>query len=303
MRITEQAPSPSTRSRQRAAVSAPVVEWQNGESRLVEDHLAAEEPLEIRVDGVPVSVTMRTPGDDRELAAGFLYTEGIIQGAEELAHIGPASESPRCNVVEARLAAGARFDPSSLQRHFFASSSCGICGKATIAAIRQRHLQPAADTIRLTVDVLSRMPDVLRASQEVFARTGGLHAAALFDEGGAMLAVREDIGRHNAVDKLAGWALFEGRLPLTRSALLVSGRGGFEIVQKAVAAGIPILACISAPSSLAVQLAREMNVTLVGFLRGTRFLVYSGEERIAGAILFPPSPGGPPAADSRRETS
>jgi FdhD protein len=186
-------------------------------------------------------------------------------------------------VIEALLAAGAPFDPSGLQRHFFASSSCGICGKATIAAIRRQLLAPAGGAMRLTADVLCGMPGALHAAQEVFARTGGLHAAALFNEEGTLLAVREDVGRHNAVDKLVGWALVEGRLPLAGSVLLVSGRGGFEIVQKAVAAGVPIVACISAPSSLAVQLAREMHVTLVGFLRGRRFLVYSGNDRIVAA--------------------
>jgi FdhD protein len=283
MRITEQAPPPAADSQPRAAVAAPVVEWRDGECRPLEDHVAGEEPLEIRVNGVPVSVTMRTPGHDEELAAGFLYTEGLIKGPAELAHVRPASRSSRCNVIEALLAAGAPFDPSGLQRHFFASSSCGICGKATIAAIRRQLLPPAGGAMRLTADVLCGMPGALHAAQEVFARTGGLHAAALFNEEGTLLAVREDVGRHNAVDKLVGWALVEGRLPLAGSVLLVSGRGGFEIVQKAVAAGVPIVACISAPSSLAVQLAREMHVTLVGFLRGRRFLVYSGNDRIVAA--------------------
>ena len=185
----------------------------------------------------------------------------------------------------ATLAASHGHDLERLRRHFFASSSCGVCGKATIDAVRSRTLTAPNANFRLRADVLTRLPETLRESQDVFDRTGGLHGAALFDSHGTLLVAREDIGRHNAVDKVIGWAFLEGRVPLSTVALLVSGRGGFEIVQKAVAAGVPIVACVSAPSSLAVQLAREMRQTLVGFLRGERFVVYSGEQRITPVIL------------------
>lgn len=262
------------------SVDVPVTEWRAGACRTLQDHVTREEPLEIRINGTAVSVTMRTPGHDRELAAGFLYTEGIIRDAGELAAANHATNSPGCNVVEASLTSGVPFEPAMLQRHFFASSSCGICGKATIAAVRRRHLPQAGGNLPVSPEMLCRLPASLRDAQEVFSRTGGLHAAALFDRAGSLLVLREDVGRHNAVDKVVGWALLRGGLPLAGAVLLVSGRGGFEIVQKAVAAGIPVLACISAPSSLAVDLARETGQTLVGFLRGERFLVYSGHHRI-----------------------
>jgi len=185
--------------------------------------------------------------------------------------------------VRAEMAAGSAPDFEKMRRHFFAASSCGICGKASIDSVRSRTLEPPNPHFRLDAEVLLRLPEALRASQAVFGRTGGLHAAALFDSGGTLLVLREDIGRHNAVDKVVGWALLEGRLPLANSVLLVSGRGGFEIVQKAIVAGIPVVASVSAPSSLAVQLARELRLTLIGFLRGRRFVMYAGEERIAQA--------------------
>jgi FdhD protein len=181
----------------------------------------------------------------------------------------------RSNLVEVELKE-TEFDPGGLQRNFFAASSCGICGKASIDAIRRRDLAPLERGFRIGPELLCRLPEALRAEQAVFSRTGGLHAAALFDATGALLALREDIGRHNAVDKVIGWALLEGRLPLKTHVLMVSGRGGFEIVQKALAAAIPIVASVSAPSSLAVKLARELGLTLIGFLRGRRFVVYSG---------------------------
>jgi len=184
----------------------------------------------------------------------------------------------KSNPVEFELKE-AQFEPGGLQRNFFAASSCGICGKASIDAIRRRDLAPLGRGFRIDPELLCRLPEVLRSKQSVFSRTGGLHAAALFDRTGALLALREDIGRHNAVDKVIGWALLEGRLPLDSHVLMVSGRGGFEIVQKALAAGLPILASVSAPSSLAVKLARELGLTLIGFLRGRRFVVYSGEFR------------------------
>jgi FdhD protein len=257
-----------------------VWEWDDGTIRSVQDALAAEEPLEIRINGTPLTVTMRTPGHDLELAAGFLLTEGIIESGGQIAAIRSAApkNGARNNVVEIELQESG-FDRAALQRNFFAASSCGICGKASIESIRTRGLQPPNPELRFDPEVLCRLPDSLREEQAVFSRTGGLHAAALFDEAGALLAVREDIGRHNAVDKIAGWALLDGRLPLSTHVMMVSGRGGFEIVQKALAAGIPILASVSAPSSLAVKLARELGLTLVGFLRGRRFVVYSGAFR------------------------
>lgn len=253
-----------------------VTEWNDGAVHSQQDSLAAEEPLEIRVGGAPLTVTMRTPGNDRELAAGFLLTEGIIDTPDQLAGIRTATpdSAEKSNVVEAILN-DHEFDPKDLQRNFFAASSCGICGKASIQAIRNRGLRSPNRDFRIAPEVLCRLPEVLRTEQAVFDRTGGLHAAALFDAKGSLLVLREDIGRHNAVDKLVGWALLEGRVPLSTYVLLVSGRGGFEIAQKALAAGVPVLASVSAPSGLAVKLARELGLTVVGFLRGKRFVVYS----------------------------
>ncbi len=262
-----------------------VSEWDDGHLRRKDDYLAAEEPLEIRVGADPLSVTMRTPGHDRELAAGFLFTEGLIQRREQILNLEtaePHDGTNRGNLVEAELAPEAAPDFAKMKRHFFAASSCGICGKASIDSIRSHLLATPNADFRLDAELLITLPDALRSSQDVFQRTGGLHAAALFDAHGKLLVLREDIGRHNAVDKVIGWALLEGRVPLSDSVLLVSGRGGFEIVQKAIVAGVPIVASVSAPSSLAVQLARELHLTLIGFLRGRRFVIYSGEERMAG---------------------
>jgi FdhD protein len=262
-----------------------VVEWDEGKIHRKEDYLAAEEPLEIRVGDEPLSVTMRTPGHDLELAAGFLLTEGLVTGREQivsLENLVEDGEPHRGNVVRAVLAPESAPDFQKMRRHFFAASSCGICGKASIDSVRARTLEPPNPDFRLDAAVLLQLPDTLRASQAVFGRTGGLHAAALFNAKGQLLIVREDIGRHNAVDKVIGWALVDDRVPLRDSILLVSGRGGFEIVQKAIVAGLPVVASVSAPSSLAVQLARELRQTLVGFLRGRRFVIYAGEERIQG---------------------
>ncbi len=258
----------------------------------MQDSLAAEEPLEIRIGETPLTVTMRTPGNDRELAAGFLLTEGIIDSADQIAAIRTAHSNPnvKSNVVHVEVR-DSSLDLSNLQRNFFAASSCGICGKASIDAIRRRGLRHPDPDFRIDPEILCGLPEVLRSDQAVFSRTGGLHAAALFDASGKMVALREDIGRHNAVDKIVGWALLEGHLPLSRHVLLVSGRGGFEIAQKALAAGIPVLASVSAPSSLAVKLARELGLTLIGFLRGRRFVVYSGEFR---CISVKNSGGAPP---------
>ncbi len=261
-----------------------VTEWNGGSIRSVQDSLAAEEPLEIRVAGTPLIVTMRTPGHDLELAAGFLFTEGIIASPEQIARIRTVvpQNGTKSNVVDVELM-DTSFDAADLRRNFFAASSCGICGKASIEAIRTRGLPHANRAFRFDPELLCNLPERLGAEQAVFGRTGGLHAAALFDAAGKLLVLREDIGRHNAVDKVIGWALLEGRLPLNAHVMLVSGRGGFEIVQKTLAAGIPILASVSAPSSLAVKLAREFGLTLIGFLRGRRFVIYSGEFRCLAA--------------------
>ena len=272
--------------KQRSLDLTQVSEWDDGKVLRKEDYLAAEEPLEIRVGDEPLSVTMRTPGHDLELAAGFLLTEGLITKREQivsLENVVEDGEANRGNVVRAMLAPGSAPDFEKMRRHFFATSSCGICGKASIDAVRARTLEPPNPDFRLDAEVLLQLPDALRASQAVFGRTGGLHAAALFSAKGELMVLREDIGRHNAVDKVVGWALLEHRVPLSGSVLLVSGRGGFEIVQKAIVAGLPVVASVSAPSSLAVQLARELRLTLIGFLRGRRFVIYAGEERIRGA--------------------
>jgi FdhD protein len=260
-----------------------VSEWDDGKVHRKEDYLAAEEPLEIRIGKDPLSVTMRTPGHDVELAAGFLFTEGLVQRRAQIVALendpGDAGEN-RGNVVRVELEPGSAPDLEKMRRNFFAASSCGICGKASIDSVRARTLQPPNPDFRLDAEVLVRLPEALRASQAVFGRTGGLHAAALFDAKGELLVLREDIGRHNAVDKVIGWALLGDRLPLANDVLLVSGRGGFEIIQKAIVAGLPVVASVSAPSSLAVQLARELRLTLIGFLRGRRFVIYAGEERL-----------------------
>ncbi|MFI7020276.1 formate dehydrogenase accessory sulfurtransferase FdhD [Streptomyces sp. NPDC050164] len=252
------------------------------------DTLVAEEPLEIRLNGKPLAITMRTPGDDFALAAGFLVSEGVLGRAEELANIvycaGATTDgSNTYNVVDVRLAPGVAVPDISLERNVYTTSSCGLCGKASLDAVRTTARWPIADTppVRIAPDLLAALPDRLRAAQRVFDRTGGLHAAGLFSAEGELLDLREDVGRHNAVDKLIGRALRSGALPLSRTILLVSGRASFELAQKAVMAGIPVLAAVSAPSSLAVDLAAETGLTLVGFLRGSSMNVYAGEQRIA----------------------
>lgn len=258
-----------------------VVEWRDGEVRRQPDYLAGEEPLEIRLDGRPISVTMRTPGNDLELAVGFLFTEGVIQKRSQIASLNYAKANgsrTMGNTVEVSLRTSSK--PKHVRRNFFMTSSCGICGKASIDAVRAHSLARPTRDFFLDPQVLCTLPDGLKAAQRVFDKTGGLHAAALFNNQGEMILLREDIGRHNAVDKIVGWALLEERLPLSDFALMVSGRGGFEIIQKALMASIPLVASISAPSGLAVRLARELGLTLVGFLRGRRFLVYSGEDRL-----------------------
>jgi FdhD protein len=239
------------------------------------DLLAVEEPLEIRIDGEPLTVTMRTPGDDIDLAAGFLYTEGLLGSMDQVREIRMCDE----NVAAVSVAAGAALAPSS--RRFVTTSACGVCGKDSIEAIRVRsRFDVAADPVRVSAAVLGALPDRLRQAQRVFASTGGLHAAGLFTTAGELLVLREDVGRHNAVDKVAGWALRSGRLPLAGCVLLVSGRASFELVQKAVMIGVPVLAAVSAPSSLAASLATEAGLTLVGFLRGPTMNLYSGAARV-----------------------
>jgi FdhD protein len=251
--------------------------------------LAVEEPLEIRVNGAAVTVTMRTPGSDIELAQGFLLTEGVIGAREDVLTIRycegrdarDAQGANTYNVLDVTLAPGVRPPDLDVTRNFYTTSSCGICGKASLEAVRLiSRFSPGDDPATVAAATLHAMPDQLAAAQKVFASTGGLHAAALFGVDGAMLAVREDIGRHNAVDKVIGWALEHDRLPLSASVLLVSGRASFELTQKAVMAGIPVLAAVSAPSSLAVSLAEESGVTLVAFLRQVSMNVYTRADRI-----------------------
>ena len=276
-------------------------------SHKVEDSLAIEEPLEIQLtygtaiarQTRSISVTMRTPGNDFDLAAGFLMTEGVIQDTNDVQQITYAgdsfnegAESPhsmdalmvgsRQNTVRVDLAANVAVNVGSLQRNFYTTSSCGICGKASLLALRTVCPPRAANHFRMDAQLLYRLPERLRASQGVFDRTGGLHGAGLFDSEGNLLALREDVGRHNAVDKLIGSEFLADRTPLRNRLLLLSGRASFELLQKALMGGLPMVAAVGAPSSLAVQIAKEFDITLVGFLREDRFNIYHGHERIAG---------------------
>ena len=254
-----------------------------------EDIITVEEPLEIRVGGRALAVTMRTPGSDFDLAVGFLVSEGVVARSDEVQAVrycagARADGLNTYNVLDVALADGVAAPDPSLERSFYTTSSCGLCGKASIDAVRTRSVHPVGgDPLRLASSLLVTFPDALRAAQAVFDKTGGLHAAGLFDGAtGDMLAMREDVGRHNAVDKVVGWALRQGRLPLAGTVLMVSGRASFELTQKASMAGIPVLAAISAPSSLAVELAREVGMTLVGFLRERSMVIYTGGERVVG---------------------
>jgi FdhD protein len=267
-----------------------VLRIRDGASAHRADTLVAEEPLEIRLDGRPLAITMRTPGDDFALATGFLVSEGVLAAAEEVANVvycagATADGANTYNIVDVRLAPGVPVPDISLERNTYTTSSCGLCGKASLDAVRTTARWPVGDDenapMRIAPETLASLPDRLRAAQRVFDRTGGLHAAALFTPEGELLDVREDVGRHNAVDKLVGRALQQGLLPLSGAVLLVSGRASFELAQKAVMAGIPVLAAVSAPSSLAVGLAAETGLTLVGFLRGASMNVYAGEHRLA----------------------
>jgi FdhD protein len=254
------------------------------------DVLAGEEPLELRVGGRSFAVTMRTPGADFDLAAGFLVSEGVITSKEQLTTMrycaGGEDVANQYNLLDLTLADGVAPPDESSARAFFTTSSCGLCGKASIDAVRTRSaFDVSDDPLRVTADLLVTLPARLRAAQKVFEKTGGLHAAALFNgKTGDLLVLREDVGRHNAVDKVIGWALREGRLPLRATILLVSGRASFELVQKAVMAGIPMLCAVSAPSSLAVDLAKESNLTLIGFLRDPSMVVYAGAERVGASL-------------------
>ncbi|MET8997404.1 formate dehydrogenase accessory sulfurtransferase FdhD [Amycolatopsis sp. NPDC004169] len=250
------------------------------------DALAAEEPLELRVGGRALAVTMRTPGHDVELAHGFLLSEGVIGGRADVAvarYCDGVDDQGRntYNVLDIALADGVPPPDTGVERNFYTTSSCGVCGKAALDAVKLRtRFSPASAAFAVKSETLSALPDALRASQKVFASTGGLHAAALFTPDGSLAVVREDVGRHNAVDKVLGWAVLEGRIPAPGYGLLVSGRASFELVQKAAMAGIGLLAAVSAPSSLAVELAEENGMTLIGFLRGDSMNLYTGDHRV-----------------------
>lgn len=270
----------------RITARRPVVRLR-GEHRVERpDTLVVEEPLEVRVDGKALAVTMRTPGHDVELAHGFLLTEGVISSGADIAAArycdGVDGEGANTyNVLDLTLAQGVAPPETGVERNFYTTSSCGVCGKGSLDAIRLRtEHSPASDTVVVTSDTLAGLPDTLRAAQKVFDATGGLHAAALFTADGEMLVLREDVGRHNAVDKVVGWAVTNDRIPLRGTVLMVSGRASFELAQKSVMAGIPILAAVSAPSSLAVDLATESGLTVIGFLRGRSMNLYSCIDRV-----------------------
>ncbi|HEY5623470.1 MAG TPA: formate dehydrogenase accessory sulfurtransferase FdhD [Gammaproteobacteria bacterium] len=265
----------------------------HGDAGSAMDVVATEEPLEIRLaytrsDGLraqkSISVTLRTPGNDDELAAGFLFTEGIVRGRgdfKSIAPCGPPAPNGLINVVRVELGEDVAVDLERLERHFYTSSSCGVCGKSSLDAVAvQRRFEPCKSRLKLTSAQLGALPEALRARQDVFEQTGGLHASGLFDEAGEVLAVREDVGRHNALDKLIGQALMRDELPLTDFGVVLSGRASFELMQKAMMAGLPFVAAVGPPSSLAVELAKEFDMTLVGFLTSDRFNVYANPSRI-----------------------
>ncbi|MDN3027061.1 formate dehydrogenase accessory sulfurtransferase FdhD [Streptomyces sp. S.PB5] len=271
----------------RAAVHRRVVRVRNGNSSARADTLAVEEPLEIRLNGAALAITMRTPGDDFALAAGFLVSEGVLASVDDLRTItycaGATQDGVNTyNVVDVSTAKNISPDRFKLQRNFYTTSSCGLCGKTSLDAVRTTARWPMTQdsSFSVSTQLLASMPDRLRQGQKVFSRTGGLHAAGLFDERGELMDLQEDVGRHNAVDKLIGRAFQKDLLPLARHVLMVSGRASFELVQKAVMAGIPVLAAVSAPSSLACELADDSGMTLVGFLRGESMNIYAGDWRI-----------------------
>jgi FdhD protein len=254
-----------------------------------DDQLAVEEPLEISMvygeegsrESKNISITMCTPGNEEELATGFLYTEGIIHHVTDILRTSHSALGGIDNKVIVELKPGINFDPKKIERHFYTSSSCGVCGKSSISAVKNViSCVPSEDDIKVKASILIGLPEILRKEQEVFARTGGLHASALFDSGGNLILTREDVGRHNALDKLVGAGLASNMLPFDHLILLLSGRASFELIQKAAMAGIRIVCAVGAPSSLAVEMANECGITLVGFLRDNRFNIYTGPERI-----------------------
>lgn len=275
-------------------ITTPVQTVEKGVSASHSDFLAIEEPLQFCLNGFPLSITMRSPGHDLDLATGFLFTEGIINDVSEILsiHCEPALGEQEATEMEdgsgksggsviIRLKPDVVLDPARFRRNFYSSSSCGVCGKIAMGALDVRPSRRMHESgPKFAAALIYQLPDLLRQTQHVFERTGGLHAAALFSAEGKLLGLREDIGRHNAVDKLIGFALRDGNVPLADSLILVSGRAGFELVQKSVMAAIPLLAAVGAPSSLAVQVAKRFDMTLVGFLRGQRFNIYSGDWRI-----------------------
>jgi FdhD protein len=266
-------------------IAAPVRTVEKGISYSRSDLLAIEEPLQFCLNGSPLSITMRTPGSDLDLATGFLFTEGIVDDVGQIlsmrAESAEDSSDDSGDRVTIRLKPEVAIDPSRIRRNFYTSSSCGVCGKLAMGAIEVRPARSMRQSgPQFSADLVYRLPDLLRQTQYAFDRTGGLHAAALFSPEGILLGLREDVGRHNAVDKLIGFALRDGKIPLGDSLILVSGRAGFELVQKSVMAAIPVLAAVGAPSSLAVETAQRFGMTLVGFLRGQRFNIYSGPWRI-----------------------
>jgi len=266
----------------RNIATLPVRRFATGSAEDTQDLVAVEEPLQISVDGRDLAIAMRTPGHDRDLAVGFLFTEGLLQRPEQIEAIAQDGKGG----IHITLAAGSRLDPERFARNFYLTSSCGVCGKASIDALRRLGCPDTArDRPRIEAALISSLPDRLRTAQPVFDRTGGLHAAGLFDAAsGELLLLREDVGRHNALDKVVGAAFLGKLLPLDRSILCLSGRISFELVQKALMAGIPIVAAVGAPSSLAVETARRFGMTLAGFVRGTRFNVYSGASRVQGLV-------------------
>ena len=279
----------SGRTRPGSKTRARVRVVEDGRMRVRPDSLATEEPMEIRLLSgeakQTVAVTMRTPGADFELAAGFLYGEGIIKTPEDVSRISYCVDSDldaeqQYNIVNVELRGGREYDLRPLERHFYTTSACGVCGKASLEQLELRGCPVIPPGPEVSSGTVYSLPAKLREAQGLFDATGGLHAAALFDKNGELLALREDVGRHNATDKLVGWALLEGRLPLSEHIVLVSGRSSFEILQKCLTAGVPVVCAISAPSSLAVDVAKEFGMTLVGFLREGRFNVYAGSDRI-----------------------
>jgi FdhD protein len=274
----------------RSKTKAKVWVVEAGQPRSRSDYLATEEPLEIRLANPrrTIAVTMRTPGSDFELAAGFLYGEGVVNQREDIRRIRFCIDpdidgEQRYNIVNVELREDLEPDLQPLERHFYTTSACGVCGKASLEVLKLRGYPVNSSSLQVSAEVLYQLPDRLRASQGVFNTTGGLHAAALFDTSGNLLALQEDVGRHNALDKLIGSAFLSGQLPWSDRIVLVSGRASFEILQKCIAAGVPIVCAVSAPSSLAVSLAKEFGITLIGFLRGERLNVYHGMERIQSA--------------------